>query len=109
MEGKKKEETDIISWGGDFCGCVFFGGRGFFGVWGFFWGGGGESFRDRGQIRLPPNFNFLGKLLLEEKYVEGKRRRKKKKKERKNNAKFSGHYVCPRTETVREHALRSHQ
>ena len=27
----------------------------------------------------------------------------------KNNAKFSGHYVCPRTETVREHALRSHQ
>ena len=32
-----------------------------------------------------------------------------KEKERKNNAKFSGHYVCPRTETVREHALRSHQ
>ena len=28
---------------------------------------------------------------------------------RTNNAKFSGHYVCPRTETVREHALRSHQ
>ena len=26
-----------------------------------------------------------------------------------NNAKFSGHYVCPRTETVRAHALRSHQ
>ena len=28
---------------------------------------------------------------------------------RTNNAKFSGHYVCPRMETVREHALRSHQ
>ena len=28
---------------------------------------------------------------------------------RTNNAKFNGHYVCPRTETVREHALRSHQ
>ena len=27
----------------------------------------------------------------------------------KNNAKFSGHYVYPRTETVRAHALRSHQ
>jgi len=26
-----------------------------------------------------------------------------------NNAKFSGHYVYPRTETVRAHALRSHQ
>ena len=28
---------------------------------------------------------------------------------RTNNAKFSGHYVCPCTETVRAHALRSHQ
>ena len=28
---------------------------------------------------------------------------------RTNNAKFSGHYVYPRTETVRAHALRSHQ
>ena len=56
-------------------------------------------------LMIPPNFNFLGKPLLGEKYVEGK----KKEKERKNNAKFSGHYVCPRTETVREHALRSHQ
>ena len=28
---------------------------------------------------------------------------------RNNNAKFCGHFVCPRTETVREHALRSHQ
>ena len=32
-----------------------------------------------------------------------------RKKERNNNAKFSGHYVYPRTETVRAHALRSHQ
>ena len=36
--------------------------------------------------------------------MEGKIKRKKK-----NNAKFSGHYDCPRTETVREHALCSHQ
>ena len=28
---------------------------------------------------------------------------------RTNNAKFSGHYFYPRTETVRAHALRSHQ
>ena len=28
---------------------------------------------------------------------------------RTNNAKFSGHYVYPRMETVRPHALRSHQ
>ena len=52
------------------------------------------------RVKFPPNFNFLGKPLLGEKYVEGKK---------KNNAKFSGHYVCPRMETVREHALRSHQ
>ena len=77
---------------------------------GFFWWGGGFFL---GLGSLTPffwaqifNFNFLGKPLLEEKYVEGK---KKKKEERKNNAKFSGHYVYPRTETVRAHALRSHQ
>ena len=35
--------------------------------------------------------------------------RKKKKERRKNNAKFSGHYVYPRTETVCAHILRSHQ
>ena len=33
---------------------------------------------------------------------------KKKKIERKNNAKFIGHYVCPRTHNMRAHALRSH-
>ena len=31
-----------------------------------------ESF-NQGQIRLPPNFNFLGKPLFGEKYVEGKK------------------------------------
>ena len=45
-------------------------------------------------------FKIIGKPLLGEKYVEGKK---------KKNAKFSGHYVYPRTETVRAHALRSHQ
>ena len=49
-----------------------------------------------------PNFKFLGKPLLGEKYVEG---RKKKK----NKAKFSGHYVCPHTHNLRVHVLRSHQ
>ena len=33
----------------------------------------------------------------------------RKRRKKKNNAKFSGHYVYPRTETVRAHALRSHQ
>ena len=47
-------------------------------------------------------FKIIGKPLLGEKYVHGKRKKK-------NNAKFSGHYVYPRTETVRAHALRSHQ
>ena len=28
---------------------------------------------------------------------------------RTNNAKFNGHYICPRTQNVRAHALRSHQ
>ena len=31
------------------------------------------------------------------------------RKKIKNNAKFSGHYVQPRTHNVRVHALRSHQ
>ena len=35
--------------------------------------------------------------------------RKKKKERKNNNAKFSGHYVRPRTHNVRSHALRSHQ
>ena len=59
----------------------------------------------RVKLGYPPNFNFLGKPLLGEKYVHGKKERRKKK----NNAKFSGHYVYPRTETVCAHALRSHQ
>ena len=63
----------------------------------------------RVKLGYPSNFNFLGKPLLVEKYLEGKRKRKKEEKERKNNAKFSGHYVYPRTETVRANALRSHQ
>ena len=44
-----------------------------------------------------------------EKYVEGKKERKKEKRKRKNNAKFSGHYVRPRTHNVCAHGLRSHQ
>ena len=63
-----------------------------------------ENLLVRVKLGYPPNFNFLGKPLLGEKYAEGKRRRKKK-----NNAKFSGHYVCPRTHNVRAHSLCSHQ
>ena len=72
-------------------------------------------------------FKFIGKPLLGEKKVEGRR-----KKERRmmpslvattsalarkpcvrtqyvytNNAKFSGHYVCPRTHNVLSHAPKS--
>ena len=35
----------------------------------------------RVKIGNPPNFNFLGKPLLGEKYVEGRRKKKKKKEE----------------------------
>ena len=42
-------------------------------------------------------FNIIGKPLLGEKYVEGK---KKENKRRKNNGKFSGHYFRPRTHNV---------
>ena len=66
----------------------------FLGLGDFF---GGRRFLDFFWVR---DLFWLG-----EKSVEGKRKIRK----RKNNAKFSGHYVCPRTETVREHTLRSHQ
>ena len=49
----------------------------------------------RVKLGYPPKFNFLGKHLLGEKYVEGKKERIRKKKN--NNANFSGHYVHPRT------------
>ena len=49
---------------------------------------------------------IIGKPLLGEKYVEGK---KEEIRRRKNNAKFSGPYVRPRTHNVRARALRSHQ
>ena len=48
----------------------------------------------RVKLGYPPNFNFL---------VHGK------KKKKKNNAKFSDHYLRPRTHNVRAHALRLHQ
>ena len=57
----------------------------------------GTNLLVRVKSGYPLNFNFLGKPHLGEKYVEGK---KKKEEERKNNAKFSGHYVCPRTTFV---------
>ena len=55
----------------------FFGGRGFF----FGWGPYPILFCTNLLVKLgyPPNFNFLGKPLLGEKYVEGK---KKKEEER---------------------------
>ena len=94
----------------------------------FFWGGVpypiflGENLLVRVKLGHPLNFNFLGKPLLGEKYVEGKRRKKERRimpslvattsaPARKpfvrthyvrtnNNAKFSGHFVCPRTHYV---------
>ena len=35
--------------------------------------------------------------------------KEKRRRRRKNDAKFSGHDLCPRTQIVRAHALRSHQ
>ena len=65
-----------------------------------------ENLLVRVKLGYPQNFKFLGKPLLGEKYVEGK---KKEEEERKNNAKFSVHYVRPLTHNERAHALRSHQ
>ena len=83
-------------------------------VWNNFGGGAPypiffcENLLVRVKLGHPLNFNFLGKPLLVEKYVHGRKRRKKEERKN-NNAKFSGHYVYPRTETVRAHPLCSHQ
>ena len=45
-------------------------------------------------------FKIIGKPLLGERYIEGKKKKKEKRK-KKNNAKFSGHYVRPRTHAQR--------
>ena len=81
------------------------GGGIFLGAGDFFWGGGVPyhtffctNLLVRVKLGYPPNFNFLGKHLLGEKYEEGK---KEKERRRKNNAKFSGHSPS--------HALHSHQ
>ena len=68
----------------------------------FLVGGSLTNLLVRVKLGSPPNFNFLGKPLLGEKYVE-------EKKIDKNDAKFRSHYVHPRTYNVRVHALRSHQ
>ena len=51
------------------------------------------------ELRKSKIFDFQSALTCMEEEEE----------ERNNNAKFSGHYVYLRTETVRAHALRSHQ
>ena len=63
----------------------FLGGGGFFWSGGFFFGGGAltpffcvKIFLVRVKLGHPPNFNFLGKPLLGEKYVEGRKRKRKK-------------------------------
>ena len=56
-----------------------------------------------------PNTKNLPECQFPRQTPSGRKVRGRKKKKKKNNAKFSGHYVCPRTETVRAHALRSHQ
>ena len=64
----------------------------FFGAGGFFLGGGVFGWGAfipfflltfllvRVKLGYPPNFNFLGKPLLGEKYVEGRRKKKKERK-----------------------------
>ena len=61
----------------------------------------GTNLLVRVKLGYPPNFNFLDKPLLGEKYLEGRRK--------KNNAKFIGHYVHQRTHNVRTQAIRSDQ
>ena len=55
----------------------------------------------RFKLGYPPSFNFLGKPLLVEKYVEGKR--KKEKEER-----IMPSLVATTSTLARTHALRSH-
>ena len=78
----------------------FWGGEGFFGGQGILWGqgifGGREFFRRgitypiffctnlivRVKLDYPPNINFLGKPLLGERYVEGRKKKKKEEEEK---------------------------
>ena len=97
-----------------------------FGGGGFFWGEGGiifggvgddflffpypifflhESF-SYGLIRLPPEFQHPRQTPSGRKVRAWKKEEEERKK---NNAKFSGHYIRPRTHNVRAQALRSHQ
>ena len=59
----------------------------------------------RVKLGYPPNFNFLGKPLLGEKYGHGKKEERRRKK--KNNAKFSGHYVLTNLSMEVQHDLYS--
>ena len=61
-------------------------------VWNTF--GRSEDLTNNNQEGYNSKFNFLCKPLLGEKDGEGK------KKKKKNNAKFSGHYVCPGLTTL---------
>ena len=69
---------------GEKLGGIFLGRGFFFGGGEFFWGGflphffSSTNLLVRVKLGYPPNFNFLGKPLLVEKYVEGRKRRRKK-------------------------------
>ena len=67
-----------IFWAGD-----FFGAGGFCGGGGFLFGGEGFPlpncfFAQIFYLGYPPNFNFLGKPLLGEKYVHGRKKEEKR-------------------------------
>ena len=58
----------------------------------------------RGGTHLPiADALYLTELI---KKIKSEVRGRKERRKRKNNAKFSGHYVRPRTHNVRAHALR---
>ena len=68
----------------------------------FFWGGGPltpfffcENLLVRVKLGNPPEYQLPRQTPFGRK-VCGSKERKKEERKRKNNAKFSGHYVCPR-------------
>ena len=77
---------------------------------GFFWGGAltlfffGTNLLVKVKLGYPPNFNFLGKPLSGEKYVEAK---KKKKQERIMPSLVATTSALARTMCVRTHSIRT--
>ena len=80
-------------------------------------GGGGVPYpifflrksSSQGQIRPPPEFQLPRQTPSGRKVRAWKKKKEERRRRKNNNAKFSGHYVNPRTHNDQTHALRSHQ